>query len=64
MNFKVGDRCKYGDAVGVIKSINKKFNKIEGEFFISGKLHCILFDLEGYVIPCGKFIDIPRLEKI
>lgn len=62
--FRKNDPCKYGSLSGKIIQVNFKKKFIEGEFYVDQKLVCILFDLEGYVIPCGKYIDLPRLEKL
>lgn len=62
--IKKGDKVRYGQYLGSVEFVNLKEKVIDCIFFIENKKVCILFDFDFYVIPTGKFLDLPRLEKI
>jgi hypothetical protein len=60
--FQKKDKVKYGSLEGEVININKKIKTIECKFFEDYKEICILFDYDGDIIPCGKYIENPKLE--
>lgn len=61
--FQLNDKVKYGSLDGEIKNINKKNKTIECQFYQDQKELCIIFDYDGDLVPCGKFIYNPKLTK-
>ncbi len=66
MIFKKGDQVKYYGHQGVIVNFHKKLNDakniLEAKFLIEEKEHCLLFDVEGYVLPFTK--NTPNTERV
>lgn len=61
--FQKNNLVNYGSLKGVVKNIDKKNKTVECQFFQDQKEICVLFDYDGDIIPCGKFIDNPKLTK-
>ena len=61
--FQINDKVKYGSLDGVVDFIDFKNKTIGCLFSKEGKQVYIKFDFEGFLKPCGKFIDNPQLTK-
>jgi hypothetical protein len=62
LKTKKDDRVKYCEIIGRVEFVNFKTKTIECIFSIDEKEVCILFDLQGYLIPSGRTMNIPQLE--